>query len=565
MKREWKYFYRLLVMRNLVRVFLFLGLFLLSSTLPLMGQQSAPAKNSSQGFRISGTVVNANTGQPLNQAQITVMNVQRPGIGQSGITDPDGEFHFDKLPAGKYMLIGERAGFSRQSYDEHAEFSTAIAVGPELESEGLLFQLRPDAAIEGRVTDEAGESVRYAQVTLYREGNEEGEDQISQVSSASTDDQGHYLFGHLHAGTYFVVVSVQPWYAEPPRARYHYTNDEKGTMKLVANDEEQTGQSPLDVAYPVTYYAGVTDGSEATPLTVKAGDRVEADVALSPVPAVHLRIQTGGENIGASLSETVFGRFNIQVPGASFSNMAGQVEISGAAPGNYVLNMNSFGKTTRRWSQSVDLAQDSTVGASASPATASVDGVVAVDGQPAPASAFVQLFDRANNNFLNAQTSARGDFHIEGAVTKPGTYEVYVRNVPGAVVTGVLAGGEPMSKGTVTLRPGDSLRLAISMSSALGQVNGTSELKGKAKAGAMIVLVPENPEENVALFRRDQSDSDGSFTLRAIVPGKYTLLAIANDWDLEWNKASVLKPYMKQGQTLEVSPKGKYRVKVEIQ
>ena len=35
---------------------------------------------------------------------------------------------------------------------------------------------------------------------------------------------------------------------------------------------------------------------------------------------------------------------------------------------------------------------------------------------------------------------------------------------------------------------------------------------GKPLAGAMILLVPEDAEMNLPKFRRDQSDSDGTFT-----------------------------------------------------
>jgi hypothetical protein len=81
----------------------------------------------------------------------------------------------------------------------------------------------------------------------------------------------------------------------------------------------------------------------------------------------------------------------------------------------------------------------------------------------------------------------------------------------------------------------------------------------------MIVLVPSDPVHNQSLFRRDQSDSDGTFTLASVKPGKYTLLAIANGWDLEWMNPAVIKPYLLAGETLEVQENGKYDVKVRVQ
>jgi len=79
------------------------------------------------------------------------------------------------------------------------------------------------------------------------------------------------------------------------------------------------------------------------------------------------------------------------------------------------------------------------------------------------------------------------------------------------------------------------------------------------------VLVPQDPADNAPLFRRDQSDSDGTFTLPDVVPGQYTVLAIANGWDLDWSNPTVLQPYLKRGAAVQVPPNGKLQVKVQVQ
>jgi hypothetical protein len=81
----------------------------------------------------------------------------------------------------------------------------------------------------------------------------------------------------------------------------------------------------------------------------------------------------------------------------------------------------------------------------------------------------------------------------------------------------------------------------------------------------MIVAVPNDPVHNQVLFRRDQSDSDGSFSLPAVVPGDYTVLAIDNGWDLQWLKPEVLKPYLAQGEAVQVKQNGKYELKLKVQ
>ena len=67
-----------------------------------------------------------------------------------------------------------------------------------------------------------------------------------------------------------------------------------------------------------------------------------------------------------------------------------------------------------------------------------------------------------------------------------------------------------------------------------------------------MVLVPKNPEGNRDLFRRDQSDLDGTFILHNVVPGSYTVLAINDGWDLDWSQPSVIAAYLKWGRTIEV-------------
>ena len=77
--------------------------------------------------------------------------------------------------------------------------------------------------------------------------------------------------------------------------------------------------------------------------------------------------------------------------------------------------------------------------------------------------------------------------------------------------------------------------------------------------------MPNDPAHNLELFRGDQSDSDGTFTLRQILSGEYTVLAIAEGWDLEWSNPAALKPFIGGGVRVRVEPRGKYRIAVAVQ
>jgi hypothetical protein len=67
------------------------------------------------------------------------------------------------------------------------------------------------------------------------------------------------------------------------------------------------------------------------------------------------------------------------------------------------------------------------------------------------------------------------------------------------------------------------------------------------------------------MFRRDQSDSDGTFTMREVLPGSYTVIALENAWDLDWASPSVLQPYLKNGTSVEVTGERKLNVRVQLQ
>ena len=81
----------------------------------------------------------------------------------------------------------------------------------------------------------------------------------------------------------------------------------------------------------------------------------------------------------------------------------------------------------------------------------------------------------------------------------------------------------------------------------------------------MIVLVPNDIANNQSRIRRDQSDSDGTFTLPQIPPGRYTVLALQNGWEMEWQNPAVLKPYLKLGQPVLVGPNHRYETKINVQ
>jgi len=549
--------------------------------LSVVAQQAVP-QPAPQSFRISGAVVNGVSGDPVSRAEVQIGHSQSQGQLQSIVTGRDGRFAFEGLSRGKYWLSAKRRGFPRQSFEQHGNFFTAIAVGPNLDSENLVFRLRPHASISGTVLDEGGDPVRNAVVMLFRSGVESGRRGVVMRDQSQTDDRGVYHFGNLNPGTFYVAVSATPWYAQYGRNQGIQYMRVEGNTFMFRQQKGNAAPAPppnptLDVAYPITYYSGATDSNEATPITLKMGERATADLTLMPVPAVHLRVSlpgSGGETNKAvnhgprniMMSQEVFGTYQAMVFAQQAEVAPGQVELTGIPPGRFDMKIQTFGKTPVTREEQVDVTGDAAINA---PATASqpltVVGTVTMDGRALPRPAFIRLWRRGSGDPLSGQVSAKGDFEIHQDHVVPGKYEVAVFGIPGAAVRTIRATGVQIVGQSVAIQNGGTVRLNVDLAQGLGEISGTATRDGKPVSGAMIVLVPQDYENNGTLIRRDQSDSDGTFTLRAVVPGKYTVLALENAWDLEWLSPSVLTPYMAGGTPVDVAAHQKYDIKLNAQ
>jgi Carboxypeptidase regulatory-like domain len=206
------------------------------------------------------------------------------------------------LAQGKYQLTASKRGYLTQAYEEHDGFSSAIAVGPELKSEGLIFNVIPQAVISGVVADERGEPVRGAEVRLFKDQDQWGLRSTDERQRVMTDDRCIYELSHIDPGNYYVSVSAQPWYAQ--RAQPMQPN----------NQQEDDSNAALDVVYPTTFYPQMTDSDAATPIPVKGGERIQADITLTAQQAVRVRIRLtvqDPEHAGAYsvvMSQLLFGR-----------------------------------------------------------------------------------------------------------------------------------------------------------------------------------------------------------------------------------------------------------------
>jgi hypothetical protein len=530
--------------------------------------------------------VDSLSNQPLPAARVTIYASENPEYSQRVVTGADGRFLFPAVPAGKYTLTGSGQGYRSQGYHQHGDYFVGIAAGPDLDSEHITFRLVADARIEGSVTDEDGEPVRNANVQLFQRNHETGRQSTRQITGAVTDDRGHYIFSHLAPGAYFVAVSARPWYAQYPNPGEPPPDAENATR--VADERAQ-----LDVAYPLTFYPSTDDSSAATALVVRPGDRVNADIALRAVPAVHLRVRTADshEQPAGGARAQVFPRVSQRIfegtlvpvmtsqafaySGSGLESGAGSaarvqrsqnggMEYTGIAPGHYVIEMTGGGKQTG-WYKEIDLSGTVEIDASENPPLASVSGSLSLEGASRPVGRiFVILANRLTSETIAAEVTPKGTFDFTEMEVRPGRYDLLL-NIDGSFqIRDIAARGARVTGKTLEIS-GGNVQLAVTATRALARVNGIVLRDQQPFPGAMVVLVPRNPVSDFILFRRDESDSDGTFSLRDVLPGAYTVIALENGWELDWANPATLQPYLKQGIAVDVSGETKLSVKVPLQ
>jgi hypothetical protein len=174
------------------------------------------------------------------------------------------------------------------------------------------------------------------------------------------------------------------------------------------------------------------------------------------------------------------------------------------------------------------------------------------EGQSAPAldSISLEFRNRESGQPFDVSLSAQAGFDLTDI--RPGHYDIVLLNSAEFVLKSIAAAGAKVAGKSIEITGNDHVRLTLIASQGTGRVEGVVLRDSKPVAGAMVVLVPRDPVNNWSMFRRDQSDSDGTFELAAVMPGSYTLVAIENGWELEWANPSVLEPYLSQGQPVEV-------------
>jgi hypothetical protein len=170
-----------------------------------------------------------------------------------------------------------------------------------------------------------------------------------------------------------------------------------------------------------------------------------------------------------------------------------------------------------------------------------------------------------NNGRATAATIAPDrSFKVNDEGILPGRYEFRLGNTQELYIKSVAVNGAEQPSSAFEVGEGASARASLLVAKGLTRINGIAIEGNKPFPGAIVLLLPENLS-HATYIPRDQSDSDGTFTLNLVQPGRYTLIAIDDGRDLAYRDPSVMNPYLAQAQIIEVPLRSDAMIKVNVQ
>jgi hypothetical protein len=286
------------------------------------------------------------------------------------------------------------------------------------------------------------------------------------------------------------------------------------------------------------------------------GGREEADINLHAVPALRIRVDTprkpDGSIARAELRQTVFGEV-VGAESAGFLDamQTGSTEFTGVAPGHYELAQGDPPRVVEleaSASQQVDPALGT--------ATVSVRGTLRTSaGAPVSSDGNLSLdpVDPAQHLTSIQTPLLQGAFKF--ASVPPGEWQLTAEGSSGTLnIASITAAAHPTPGNHLTVQD-HALSISVTVIESATQITGFARRDGKGVSGVMVVLVPGNLSLIGSIGRRDQSDSDGSFSLNNVVPGKYTLIAIEDSWNLDWADPQAIARYLPGGMAVTVTEK----------
>lgn len=536
-----------------------------------------------------GTVTMAGTGQPVEGVRVTLSGTELRG-SRSAMTNDDGQFLFDKLPAGTYTVRGTRTGHISGTYGQKQPgkpgTSIVLAAGQQLKD--VTFEIAKGGVISGSVFDEKNRPSIGTPVRVMRWVIQSGERTLTTAGTGTTDDRGMYRIYNLFPGEYVVSAVPRNSAAEilTSADAINMARMEElasrglatGNFTLNVNINELQGSSQPVQGYAPVFYPGTAQLAGARAIRVGvAEEQLGIDFALQRVALTTVTGQVivpGGQN-----PTTVQVRL-LQAEGNALGmgqqsvrpNQTGTFTFRSVVPGQYTVfaiatiteprgpntvpvgvgqweSSPQPGTQRRIWAQS-DLFIDGN--------TPPIVSLTMREGMPVSGNiAFVgsapqptgtqrvrvsltplgQPLQSLGVGNLQAMVDTGGRFTINGVI--PGKYRVTASGAQGWLLKSVLANGTDVLDFPLELTPDTTApALLVQFGDRQTDLKGVlTDASGAPTADYSVVIFPEDQRYWVPYARRMRSTrpaTDGRFAFAGLPSGDYRIAAVTDVETGEW-------------------------------
>jgi protocatechuate 3,4-dioxygenase beta subunit len=537
--------------------------FALPRGLPL-NFDNAAAQQSGAGVAIRGRVVSQD-GRPLAGAQVMLLranDVPAAEVDVSDFIDPSntrvrplkmassdetGQYVLAGISPGRYRVGARVYGYLPLAFDQprSSESGRVFVIGASDGLNGVDIMLPRLGAIAGRITDEAGNPIEGAIVTVVATRFEDGRRVLVQppaVGVRPSDDRGQYRVFGVEPGRYLVRAGA---------------GDPSGLRFGVATGSEIPG-------YVSSFFPGALAAADATQVDVGPASEVTG----VDFPLLRTAMATVSGRVITVDGQPFHGRLEIvpRLAGELTANGSsgaiiypdGRFEFRSVAPGEYVISSyrgrrgsteGEFGAVVVR----VNAENVSGVSLITS-AGSTVQGRVLFDGTPSPLAGEVAISTMPTDPDLaptggelaTASPDADGAFALRGIT---GTRWLRVMKAPrgwaleSMTLNGVNITDKPLKFGTTA----QSIAMVdVLLTNRLTEISGEVTGANGSRVSSAVVAFAVDRERwyPASRFLQYATSPDGTFTIRGLPAGEYFLAAIPQTKALDagaWQDRAMLE------------------------
>ena len=487
---------------------------------------------------IRGYVTASGSGTPIRRAQVRASSMEMRGGGVTN-TDAEGRFEIKELPAGRYQITATKGGYVTGIFGQRRpdEPGTPIDLADGQIAEKVSFVLSRGGVISGRIVDDGGEPVSGTQVGAlryrYMGGSRRLMNAPAEGSTDRTDDQGNFRLFGLPPGDYYVSASNR-------------------NMMMMMPDMTNADMD----AFAPTYFPGTPSVAEATRVTVRAAQEVQASFALIVARMARIRgraMNSSGQPLTNGVLMLTPGgdnAMNVMISGMSNAMISpdGTFQFSNVPPGRYTVQLRPGGMPT---ATSEMASMPLTVG------NEDIDNLVVVSAPGAIARGLIMIDDSSSPSIrpdqinLNASPAEPG-IMIFGPMLPPRINDDYTFELSGLfdrrIIRGSAGGGQAsgwylkavMYDGAdvtdtgIDFIPGRTYEgLQVVFTRKATDLSGSvTDDRGRPIVDATVVIFPADQQKwlyQSRYVRTARPDTNGKFNFKAMPPSDdYMIIAVQN-------------------------------------